>query len=195
MSLQDVRSISFDTCFLLRNDPLIDRVLKMLRKDGIPCFVTSTVISEMEQLKVWGRVSEREFIKGMSRWRNVNAKVIDFRNSLLTSALHQECTLTMEKYHGVNESDIRNDCNIIITNLKNGIDFFLSEDYHFTSRVTDDALEEMTSHTCTEFKQICGEDLYCLNAAAFVRVYERGQIDLEKLSALKRNVRKAGKSF
>ncbi len=50
-----VRSVSFDTSFLLHSKPSIDTVTKLLERDNIPCFITTTVVSELEQLKIWGR--------------------------------------------------------------------------------------------------------------------------------------------
>ena len=52
----------------------------------------------------------------------------------------------MREHHGVKPENIINDCNIIITSLKNGVDLFLSEDFHFTSKITVDVLDEVTLH-------------------------------------------------
>ncbi len=53
-----IRSVSFDTSFLLKTDSTIDRVIKVLARDCIPCFVTTTVASELQQLKIWGRITD-----------------------------------------------------------------------------------------------------------------------------------------
>jgi hypothetical protein len=79
----EVRSASFDTSFLLKLDPAVDKVLKMLVRDAVPCYVTGTVLSEIEQLKVWGRVPPGQYELAMSRWRRAGAKPIDFKTRLL----------------------------------------------------------------------------------------------------------------
>ena len=67
------------------------------------------------------------------RWKRAHATVIDFRNQLMSSAFGRECMLSMERHHGVKPENIANDCSILVSVLKNGIDLFLSEDFHFTS--------------------------------------------------------------
>jgi hypothetical protein len=91
------------------------------------------------------------------------------------------------------EEDIINDCNIITTSLKNGIDLFLSEDFHFTSKVTEDVLSEITSNACTEYHQMCDEELYCLDSTAFLRAYKRGKINMDVVRRTRKGVRKPGK--
>ena len=49
-----LRSVSFDTSFLLKDSSLIDDAVSLFQKDKIACTVTQTVLSELEQLKVWG---------------------------------------------------------------------------------------------------------------------------------------------
>ncbi|MBI4999993.1 MAG: hypothetical protein HZB92_00480 [Euryarchaeota archaeon] len=155
MPLREVRSISFDTSFLLRPSSTVDRIIKNLRRDRVPCFITTTVVSELEQLKVWGRISEAEYVLAMSRWKRTGARVIDFKNHVYSSLLNQECIASMGEEHGVSKRDIANDCNIIVTALKNGVDFFLSEDYQFISKVTEAVPAKMESSACTEYRQIC----------------------------------------
>jgi rRNA-processing protein FCF1 len=52
LELKTIRSVSFDASFLLRPYSSADKIIKMLRRDGISGFITSTVVSELEQLKV-----------------------------------------------------------------------------------------------------------------------------------------------
>jgi rRNA-processing protein FCF1 len=195
MALKNVRSISFDTSFLLRPSTTIDRIIKNLRRDRVPCFITTTVVSELEQLKVWGRISEAEYVLAMSRWKRTNARVIDFKNHVYSSLLNQECVASMGEEHGVSKRDIANDCNIIVTALKNGVDFFLSEDYHFTSKVTEAVLAKMESNACTEYRQICGQELYSLNSTTFVMAYRHGKMDMDIVASERRDVRKPGKTL
>ena len=78
-----VRSVSFDTSFLLQNKPSIDNVVKLLERDNIPCFITTTVVSELEQLKIWGRISKLDYKRAVKRRKKSHATVIDFKNRLL----------------------------------------------------------------------------------------------------------------
>src|SRR4030042_1271890 len=125
-----IRSISFDTSFLLKDDPSIDQIIKTIARDRIPCYVTATVASELEQLKIWGRITESTYKKALKRWTHAHATVIDFKNRLLSDALGQACIRSMED-HGVPGNHVVNDCNILVSALKNGVDLFLSEDFHF----------------------------------------------------------------
>ena len=131
-----IRSVSFDTSFLLKNNNLVDNIVKKLAKNNVPCFITSTVISELEQLKIWGRITEKEYKTAMKRLKHTHAKLIDFKNRLLSDAFGKACISSMEQHHGVKPQDIINDCTILVTTLKNGVDLFLSEDYHLTSKIT-----------------------------------------------------------
>ena len=112
-----IRSISFDTSFLLKNNISIDTVIKMIAKDKIDCFITSTVISELEQLKIWGRTSSSVYKNAIKRYKKAHATVIDFKNRFLSNAFGRTCILSMEKHHGIKSEDIANDCNILISTL------------------------------------------------------------------------------
>ena len=96
-----VRSVSFDTSFLLNYSSAVDSVIKKLAYDQIPCYLTSTVVSELEQLKIWGRISKYEYKYAIKRWKRANATIIDFKNQFLSSAFGRECIISMEKHHGV----------------------------------------------------------------------------------------------
>ena len=188
-----VRSVSFDTSFLLRDHNRIDKVLKALQRDSVPCFVTSTVVSELEQLKVWGRIDERTYKRATGRWKRVGARVIDFKNRVLSSEFHKECTLSMGEHHGVEPGDIANDCRILVSVLKNDIDVFLSEDFHFTSRISREVVGDITSQACTEYHQMCGEELYSIDSRTFLEAYGRGALDLSVVEASLVDIAKPGK--
>jgi hypothetical protein len=81
-SVMKIRSVSFDTSFLLRDSFLVDSVIKTLAHDSIPCFITTTVVSELEQLKIWGRIFESDYKLAIKRWKKSHATVIDFKNRL-----------------------------------------------------------------------------------------------------------------
>jgi hypothetical protein len=87
----------------------------------------------------------------MKRLAHAHTTVIDFKNRLLADAFGQTCVRSMGEHHGVHSPDIINDCSIIVSALKNGVDLFLSEDFHFTSAITKDVLSEVTSAASTEY--------------------------------------------
>jgi rRNA-processing protein FCF1 len=175
-----LRSISFDTSFLLKEEPIIDQVIKIIAHDRIPCFITATVVSELEQLKIWGRITESEHKKAIHRWMHVHATVIDFKNKLLSDALGSACRRSMQD-HGIDAHDVINDCAILVSNLKNGVDLFLSEDFHFTSPITKEVIKEIQHAACTEYSLMCTAQLFSIDAKTFLKTYKNGSIDLSIL--------------
>lgn len=188
-----IRSVSFDTSFLLRDSILVDKVIKKLEHDFIPCFVTTTVISELEQLKIWGRITKKEYKKAMNRLKKTNSKVIDFKNRLLSDAFGKACMISMEKHHGVKPKDIINDCNILVSTLKNGVDIFLSEDFHFTSKITKEVVNEVSNLACREYHLMCDTNMFSVNTEIFLESYKMGDIDLKIIESRLKNIRKKGK--
>jgi len=189
----EIRSISFDTSFLLKESYYVDIAIKKISYDNIPCFVTSTVISELEQLKIWGRISFKEWKKAFIKTKKVNAQIIDFKNRLLSDSFGKVCMNSMKEHHGVESKDIKNDCNILITNLKKGVDFIISEDYHFTSKVTQDVIDDIKHIACKEFFQMCDSSLYMIDTRTFLEAYNSNEIDLEIVESNMKNIRKKGK--
>lgn len=173
-----LRSVSFDTSFLLNDMRLVDTVIQTLARDHIPCFLTATVVSELEQLHAWGRITEATYKQAMKRITHSHATVIDFKNRLLSDAFGYACLRSMEK-HGVSSKEVVNDCTILVSTLKNGIDVFLSEDFHFTSPITRDVINEVTNAACSEYHLMCETMLYCIDTTTFVDAYHNGQIDLD----------------
>jgi len=190
-----VRSVSFDTSFLLKFNPSIDKVIKLLEHDSISCFITSTVVSELEQLRIWNRISSDDYHRAIRRWKRVHATVIDFKNRLLSSAFGQDCIDSMEKHHGVKADDIANDCSILVSVLKNGVDVFLSEDFHFTSSITRDVIDEVTNAACSEYHQMCNSKMYNVDARTFLQAYANGSIDIDVVRSRSRDIHKKGKLF
>jgi rRNA-processing protein FCF1 len=193
VDMMPIRSVSFDTSFLLKYDSSVDDVIHVVARDNIACFVTSTVVSELEQLKVWGRITPETHKTAVKRWKHAHATVIDFRNRFLSDAFGRACIRSMEKHHGVKADDIANDCSIIVSVLKNGIDLFLSEDFHFTSEITQAVIEEVTSAACSEYHQMCGSLLYSVDAATFLEAYDTGKMDLDVVRSKMKKIRKEGK--
>jgi hypothetical protein len=173
-----IRSVSFDTSFLLKEDPSVDLIMDILARDHIACFVTATVASELEQLKVWGRITESTYKKAIKRWTHAHATVIDFKNRLLSDALGQACIHSMED-HGVPANHVVNDCQILVSTLKNGVDLFLSEDFHFTSAITREVIAEVKSAACAEYHLMCESRLYSVDTRTFIEGYSKGNIDLD----------------
>ena len=190
-----VRSVSFDTSFLLKDKSEIDQCIKHISNDHIPCFLTSTVVSELEQLKIWGRITTQQHKKAISRWKKTHGQIIDFKNRLLSDAFAKKCMLSMKKHHGVTEQDIANDCSILVSTLKHGVDVFLSEDFHFTSKITQQVIDEVKHAACTEFHQMCDTELYAMNAETFLISYDHERIDVELIESLMKNIRKTGKNL
>jgi len=193
INLMELRSVSYDTSFLLKPSIYTDNVIKLLYKDEIKCFITSTVISELEQLKIWNRISSFEYHMAMKRWKKTKAKIIDFNNRFLSNQFGRECILSMEKHHGVKQQDIINDCNILVTTLKKGVDIFLSEDFHFTSKITREVINEVTNVACKDFHQMCDAELYSINSVTFLKAYKDGKIDIEVVKNNMKSIRKPGK--
>ena len=188
-----LRSISFDTSFLLKDDYRVDEIINVLARDNVHCFITSTVASELEQLKVWGRITQSEYKTAMKRLTHVHTTVIDFKNRLLADAFEQACVRSMGVHHGVRSPDIINDCSIIVSALKNGVDLFLSEDFHFTSAITKDVITEVTSAACTEYHQMCNTVMYSVDTSTFLEAYQHGTIDLDIVRARIQTIQKKEK--
>jgi hypothetical protein len=175
-----IRSVSFDTSFLVKDDSSIDLVIKAVARDHIPSFVTATVASELEQLKIWGRITESTYKKAIKRWTHAHATIIDFKNKLLSDALGNACLRSMQN-HGIDAKHVINDCTILVANLKNGVDLFLSEDFHFTSAVTKEVINELQSVACSEYFLMCDSQLYSVDAKTFLKTYSHGSIDLKAI--------------
>ncbi len=190
-----IRSISLDTSFLLKDNFQIDAVIKKIAHDYIPCFITSTVISELEQLKIWGRITERDYKKAIKRIKYTKSKIIDFRNRFLSDAFGKVCIVSMEKHHGVKPNDIVNDCNILVSSLKNGVDVFLSEDFHFTSKITKDVIKDVSNVACSEFHMMCDNQLYSVNADTFLVAYNDRDFNLDIVKSRQKNIRKDSKLY
>lgn len=188
-----VRSVSFDTSFLLNKNSNIDKVIKILSHDFIPCFITTTVLSELEQLMVWGRVSKTDYKKAIKRTKKTKTKIIDFKNRLLSDAFAKECVDSMEEHHGVASKNIINDCNILVQTLKNGVDIFLSQDFHFTSKITRSVIEEVSNQACTEYQMMCETNLYSIDAETFIEAYKNREIDTNIINFRIKSIKKDGK--
>jgi rRNA-processing protein FCF1 len=185
-----VRSVSFDTSFLLKNYEAVDTAIKALSQDFIHCYITTTVISELEQLRIWGRITNADHKIATRRWKRTHATLIDFKNQFYASTFGKECMVSMKEHHGVEPEDIVNDCSILIATLKNGVDLFLSEDFHFTSKVTTEVIDEITDTACKEYSQMCDTSLYAIDAKTFLAAYQHGSIDTNIIHARSKDIKK-----
>ncbi len=190
-----LRSVSFDTSFLLNEKPQIDTVIKLLGHDRIPCFITSIVSSELEQLKIWGRITPDQYKMAIHRWKKTKGKIIDFKNRFLSDTFARECMMSMKTYHGVSEKDIANDCSILVSTLKHGVDVFLSEDFHFTSKITRQVIDDIVSAACQEYHQMCEASMYAVNAHTFLQSYQHGMFNVTNALEMMQSVRKPGKNL
>jgi hypothetical protein len=190
-----VRSVSFDTSFLLKDDSDVDKIIKILSHDLVTCFITSTVVSELEQLKIWGRISVDIYKRAIRRWKRAHANIIDFKNQLLSNAFGRECMLSMKKHHGVKSEDIINDCKILVSILKKGVDIFLSEDYHFTSKITKKVIDEVTNAACSQYHQMCDSFIYSIDTKTFLGAYNNGNVDINFIESKLKEIRKNKKVF
>jgi len=77
--------------------------------------------------------------------------------------------------------------------LKNGVDLFLSEDFHFTSQITKKVISEVKNAACTEYHQMCDSRLYSIDSFTFLRAYSNGKVDLEIIQSHMKPIKKAGK--
>ncbi len=185
-----LRSVSFDTSFLLNKNTNIDRVIKILSHDNIPCFITTTVLSELKQLMVWGRITKKEYKTAIKKTKKTKAKIIDFKNRLLSDTFAQECVYSMQEHHGVEEKNIINDCNILVQTLKNGVDIFLSQDFHFTSKITREVVDEIKNQACTEFQMMCDTNLYSIDAKTFLEAYKTKELDTNVINSKIKTIKK-----
>jgi hypothetical protein len=189
----EIRSISFDTSFLLKDSYYIDEIIKKISKEDIRCVITSTVISELEQLKIWGRISFKEWKNAFKKIKKLNSEIIDFKNRLLSDGFGKICMKSMKEHHGIESKDIRNDCNIITTTLKKGIDFIISEDYHFTSKMTKEVINDITHDACKEFSLMCNSNIYMTDSMIFFKAYDNRKIDIDIIESNIKSIRKKGK--
>jgi rRNA-processing protein FCF1 len=191
----NIRSLSFDTSFLLKDNYYVDLAIKKISFSKIPCFITSTVLSELEQLKIWGRISLNDWKKATIKIKKLNAEIIDFKNRLLSNSFGKICIQSMKEHHGIEAKNIKNDCNILVTNLKKGVDFLLSEDYHFTSKVTLDVVEDIKHIACKEFSQMCDSSLYMIDTKTFLNAFNNEQMDIEIIESNMKNIKKSEKNL
>jgi hypothetical protein len=101
----------------------------------------------------------------------------------------------MKKHHGVKSDDIINDCKILVSILKKGVDIFLSEDYHFTSKITHKVINEVTNAACIQFHQMCDSFIYSIDTKTFLKAYNNGNVDINIIKSSLKNIKKDRKNL
>ncbi len=193
MQFKIIKSVLFDTSFLLKDSFDIDEIIKMLRKDGVSCYISSTIQTELDNLYYFGQISSQQFNRAVTRCRKARAENIERIHNYLEDSITRECTISMNQEHGVGAKDVLNDCSILTSSLNNHIDLILSEDFHFTSKYSDNVVNSVCERTCDRFHRLCECEILALNKDTFLAAYKRNEVNLDIVEKMKYDVRKNGK--
>jgi rRNA-processing protein FCF1 len=193
MPFKIIKNVLFDTSFLLNESHDIDEIIKILRKDRILCYISSTVQTELDNLYYFGQISIRQYNSAVARCRKAKAGNIEGIRNYLDESITKECTISMNQEHGIDIKDVRNDCNILTSCLNNNIDLILSEDFHFTSKYTDNVVNSICEKTCDRFHRLCECDILALNKDTFLKAYKEKKVNLDISESMKYTVRKNSK--
>jgi rRNA-processing protein FCF1 len=191
MPFKKVTKVMFDTSFLLKDSPDIDEIIRILRRDKISCYISSTIQSELDNLYYFRKISGEQYKRAISRYRKAKAGNIEGTRNYLEESITKECTISMNLEHGVNAKDMRNDCSILTSSLNNHIDLILSEDFHFTSKSTGNVVNTVCKRTCNRFQRLCECDILLLNEDTFLASYKGSMVDLDIAESMKHNIEKA----
>ncbi len=180
----------FDTSFLLKDSAGIDEIIKILRRDRISCYISSTVQTELDNLYYFGQISSQQITRAMARCRKARAGNIEGLRNYLEESITKECTISMNMEHEAIAKDVRNDCSILTSSLNNHIDLILSEDFHFTSKYSDNVINTVCERTCDRFHRLCECDILALNKDTFLAAYKGNMVDLNVVEKMKYEIRK-----
>ena len=193
MTEKTISSVLFDTSFLLKESSDIDTIIKTLHRDRISCYISPTIKSELDDLYYVGRISENQYKKAMKRCMRSRVSSIETSRNYLQKSMTGECTISMNKEHGVSPDNIRNDCSVLTSSLSHDIDIILSEDFHFTSKYTEKVVETISDKICEKFGKLCDSEILLLNKDTFVASYKDKKVDLDIMESMKQPVRKDSK--
>lgn len=193
MPFKDIKNILFDTSFLLKDSKDIDDIIKILQRDHILCFISNTVQTELDNLFYVDRLSKAQYNVAMLRIKKAKAVNIEKNRNYLKDTITKECTTSMNSEHGVESNDIRNDCSILTVALYNNIDLILSEDFHFTSRYTENVVDTISANTCNRFHKLCESDILLLDKDSFLAAYQGKKVDLKIVESMKQDIKKDSK--
>jgi hypothetical protein len=194
MPFKSITKVLFDTSFLLKDSPDIDEIIKILHRDGISCYISSAIQTELDNLYYFGRISSEQYNRAVSRCGKARAGNIEGARNYLEKSITKECTISMNLEHGVDAKDVRNDCSILTSSLNNHIDLILSEDFHFTSKYTGNVVNTVCEKTCDRFQRLCECDILALNKDTFLASYKESTVDLDIAESMKHNIRKNSKT-
>jgi len=195
MTFKSITNVMFDTSFLLKDSPDINEIIKILIRDRISCYVSSTVQTELDNLYYFGQISSQQYNRAIARCKKARAGNIEGTHNYLEESITKECTISMNLEHGVGAKDVRNDCSILTSSLNNHIDLILSEDFHFTSKYTDNVVNTVCEKTCDRFKRLCECDILALNKDTFLAAYKGNMVDMDVAGSMKHNIRKDRKKM
>ncbi len=195
MPFKSITNVLFDTSFLLKDSPDINEIIKILHRDRISCYVSSTVQTELDNLYYFGQISSQQYNRAIARCRKARAVNIEGTRNYLEESITKECTTSMNLEHGVDARDVHNDCSILTSSLNNHIDLILSEDFHFTSKYTDNVVNTVCEKTCDRFQRLCECDILALNKDTFLAAYKGNMVDLDIAESMKHNIRKNSKTM
>jgi hypothetical protein len=194
MPFKSIKKVLFDTSFLLKDSPDIDEIIKLLRRDGISCYISSTIQTELDNLYYFSRISSKQYNRAISRCSKARVGNIEGTHNYLQKSIKKDCTISMNLEHGVDAKDVRNDCSILTSSLNNHIDLILSEDFHFTSKYTGNVVNMVCERTCDRFQRLCECDILALNKDTFLASYKESTVDLDIAESMKHNIRKNSKT-
>lgn len=195
MPFKSITNVLFDTSFLLKDSPDINEIIKILNRDRISCYISSTVQTELDNLYYFGQISSQQYNMAIARCRKVRARNIEGTRNYLEENITKECTISMNLEHGVDAKHVRNDCSILTSSLNNHIDLVLSEDFHFTSKYTGNVVNTVCEKTCDRFQRLCECDILALNKDTFLAAYKGNMVDLDVAESMKHNIRKNRKTM
>ncbi len=190
MSFKSITKVMFDTSFLLKDSAGIDEIIKILRRDRISCYISSTVQTELDNLYYFGQISSQQITRAMARCRKARAGNIEGLRNYLEESITKECTISMNMEHEAIAKDVRNDCSILTSSLNNHIDLILSEDFHFTSKYSDNVVNTVCERTCDRFHRLCECDILALNKDTFLAAYKGNMVNIDIVESMKHNIRK-----
>jgi len=192
---KEIKSSLLDTSFLLKSTDVINSILQTLTNDKVHRFITKTIYREIETLFLVGRIGLEEYDRAIARYKGFKCRLIAQESEERDHAIREKCIISMEEHHGVRRENIRNDCSILATAIDNNIDLVLSEDFHFTSRVTDRVVKELCDKSCPIYQRICNSDIILINKDTFMMAYSSRKVDLDLIEKIKENVIKSGKRY
>ncbi|MBC2698573.1 MAG: PIN domain-containing protein [ANME-2 cluster archaeon] len=83
MPHRPIESVLFDTSFLLNDLPDVDKIIKILQRGRVSCYISRTIQSEMDDLYYVGSISRQKYTRGLARCRKARASLLDSDRNFL----------------------------------------------------------------------------------------------------------------